>query len=149
MIETQNRLREKVLAMLDRAIFTPYPGFREINRGFLKVLYLGHLFVKTRRVTEYEDAMMEGLTPALDMENRMARMLRLDPGEMINPFCLVSFGRRMMVGLLTRTAQAPRGDVSPRGFLFFDFFREIFHTEVETLSRPLRGGKEGPACRVM
>ena len=93
--------------------------------------------------------MIEGLKPALDRENGMARMLRLVPGKMINPFCLVSFGRRMMVGLLTRTAQAPRGDVSPRGFLFFDFFREIFHTEVETLSRPLRGGKEGPACRVM
>ena len=135
--------------MLDRANFTPYSGFREINRGFPEVLYLSHLFTRKRRETEFEDAMTEGLKPVLDMENRLARMLRLRTGEMMNPFYLTSFGEPMMMGLPTKTAQVPRGDVSPRGFLFIDFFREIFHTAVGTLSRPLRGGKEGSVCRAM
>ena len=83
------------------------------------------------------------------MENRLARMLRLQPGEMLNPFNLVNLGQPMMSGQPAKTAQMPRGDVLPRGFPFFYSLREFFHRQVGTPSRPLRGGKEGPACRVM
>ena len=91
----------------------------------------------------------QGLKGALSMQNRLARMLRLKPGQMIDPFCLVEHAKPIMMSQPTPTADMPRGDELPRGFLFFDFFREIFHRWVCTPSRPLRGGKEGPACRAM
>ena len=90
-----------------------------------------------------------GPPEGLDMENRLARMLRPQPGQMSNPFSLVNLGQPMMSGQPATTAQIPRGDVLPRGFPFFYSLREFFHRQVGTPSRPLRGGKEGPACRVM
>jgi redox-sensing transcriptional repressor len=69
----------------------------------------------------------QGLQVALPMRNRLARMLRPQPGQMIDPICLVKFDEPMMMGHPRRSDETPRGDVVPRGFPFFDFFREIFH----------------------
>lgn len=73
-----------------------------------------------------QPAIDQGLQVAPVMRNRLARMLRLQPGEMSDTICLVNYDTRWM-GKPTLAASTPRGEVLPRGFPFFDFFRENFH----------------------
>jgi len=68
----------------------------------------------------------QGLRVALEMRNGLARMLRLMPGEMTEKICLATYDTIWM-GQLLEAAATPRGPTHPRGFPFFDFFREIFH----------------------
>jgi hypothetical protein len=82
-------------------------------------------------------------------ENRLARKLRPVPGQMIKSRRLVNVVQEMILGQSIPSAEVPRCDPLLRGFPFFDFFREIFHNQISTSCRPLRGGKEGSACRAM
>ena len=68
----------------------------------------------------------QGLQVALEMKNGLARMLRLTPGEMTEKICLATYDTILM-GQPVSAAETPRGPSHPRGFPFFDFFREIFH----------------------
>jgi hypothetical protein len=68
----------------------------------------------------------QGLQVALKMRNGLARMLRLMPGEMTEKICLATYDTIWM-GQPVSAAETPRGPSHPRGFPFFDFFREIFH----------------------
>ena len=83
------------------------------------------------------------------LENRLARMLRLAASAMYDSCCLAGSMNPMILAWPDQLAETPRGAYCTRGFLLFDFLREIFHRRVCTPSRPLRGGKEGSACRAM
>ena len=83
------------------------------------------------------------------MENRLARKLLPATNVMHECLCLVGSMNPEPMPWPRQLAETPRGAQRPRGFLFFDFLREIFHRNMGTPSRPLRGGKEGSACRAM
>jgi hypothetical protein len=68
----------------------------------------------------------QGLRVALDTGNGLARMLLLMPGEMIKKICLATYDTLRM-GQPVSAAATLRGSSHPRGFPFFDFFRESSH----------------------
>ena len=113
--------------------FRVYAGFSPMNRR------KGDRFLSRER----------GQKKAPPGGNRLAQILRPAPGQMTEIFRLVVLDDGMIVGQPIRSAVAPRSRARLRGFPFFEFLREFFHKQLGTSSRPLRGGKEGSACRAM